>query len=108
MTVAQYVNAKLARFRVPMSDDELQVLLEEHGLNATDMFTPILGTAVKTAIVSVIPELLIAPSISQGDYSIKFDVAGIKAYYSLLCRELGLPDLVNVSGDIVQDKSYLW
>jgi len=67
-----------------------------------------LSEKVKKIMISVIPELLLAPDISQGDYSIKYKVDGIKAYYSILCGELGLPDIYNPVQDTIIDRTDSW
>ena len=108
MTIGNYIQAKLKRFQFSMADDELEAVLADKGLMPEMVYTPELGNTVKKALISIIPELLLAPDISQGDYSIKFKVDGIKAYYSMLCKETGDPDVFNPTLDTIVDKSNIW
>lgn len=108
MTNLEIIKKRLKKYKVELDDDELSSYLSENGLSGTDEFLPENGHHVKKSMASFIGSLLAIPAMSQGDFSRKFDVAGIKAYYSLLCRELGEPDLLNTSDNIVQDRSGLW
>ena len=54
--------------------------------------------AISVAIVNFIPSLLLrATSISEGGFSMSWNVPGIKDYYSLLCKQYGLPDELNTN-----------
>ncbi|WP_131535462.1 DUF6706 family protein [Pedobacter nototheniae] len=91
-----------------MEDEELEAVLVDQEITPEMEYTPALANKIKKALISIIPELLLAPDISQGDYSIKYKVDGIKAYYSMLCKEAGEQDVFNPSKDIIVDKSALW
>lgn len=109
MTIGNYIQAKLNRFHLSMGNDEIDVILSTDNLTSESEYIPSHDVIVKKALIAVIPELLLAPDLSQGDFSIKRNIAGVRAYYSLLCKELGMPDLLSpeVSYD-VNDRSDLW
>lgn len=54
------------------------------------------NTPIKVAIVTFIPTLLLrATSINESGFSMSWNIDGIKEYYSLMCKQLGLADELN-------------
>lgn len=54
------------------------------------------NTPIKVAMVTFIPTLLLrATSINESGFSMSWDIDGIKDYYSLMCKQLGLKDELN-------------
>lgn len=92
MTVLQFLQTKLSKFDIEVDQGELEILFLE---SDTKLTTEVDSTSVlveaKKALVTFIPELLLKPEISEGEFKIKFDREGIKEYYKLLCNELGIP-----------------
>lgn len=61
---------------------------------------------VKKAITAFIPSLLARPtSVNESGFSISWDKDGIKAYYSLLCKQLGIEDVL---ASRISDASMYW
>lgn len=61
---------------------------------------------VKKAIAVFIPSLLARPtSVNESGFSISWDKDGIKAYYSLLCKQLGIEDVL---ASRISDASMYW
>jgi hypothetical protein len=87
MTTKEFIQAKLTQFGYELSEIELTALLIDNNINDLDDYN---STVAKKAIVSIVPELLIKPSISEGDLSIKYDSNDIISYYNILCSELGV------------------
>ena len=108
MTIGNYIQAKLNRFLLSMSNEELEIVLSGQGLEFESEYSKDREVNVKSVLVAVIPELLLAPDWSQGGTSIKRNNAGVMAYYSLLCGELGMPDNLNPSAYNVNDRSDVW
>ena len=106
-TIQEYIQAKLIRYRIALSDVEISALIIDQGLNPIDEYTLENSTSAKTVIVRVVPELLLRPDITEGGYSEKWDRDGILAYYSLLCKEIGLVDELNAVPTL-KNVSYLW
>lgn len=89
MALAGYIKTKLRRFHLTMDDAELNVLLAGLGESPASELTEASLTVAKRVIVSVIPELLLVPDVSQGDYSHKLNKDAVITYYGMLCDELG-------------------
>jgi|SRR5215217_9701761 len=92
-TIQEYFEAKLLRYNIELSEVETEAALIEQGLDPTSYYTPGSTIQVKTAIVKILPELLLKPDITEGGYAEKWDKGAVKLFYSLLCAELGLPDV---------------
>ena len=90
MTLAEFITSKLKSFQLSVSSGELEVILANHGETPNSALTNQTMIIAKQVIVETIPELLLMPDISQGDFSRKLDKSGVIAYYTLLCDELGL------------------
>ncbi len=119
MTIGDFLKAKLKRFGFTIEDDELEASVIDAGVVVpTDETNPAsvleveysreYTTPMKLVLISLIPELLLKPSISQGDYSEKYDINGIKAYYSLICGQTGSVDIFNPVQNHVVDRSDIW
>lgn len=108
MTIGAYIQSKLKRFNFTMSEEELEANLAEQDLTPETEYSSVLSDKTKKVLISIIPELLLAPEIRQGDFGIKYNVDGIKAYYSMLCNELGLPDIYNPIQARIIDRSDIW
>jgi hypothetical protein len=107
VTNKEYVTAVLGKFG--LSDLDVLFILTEPGL---DPDAVIAGSEdkikVKTAIYAAIPGMIAGLNeVSEGNYSIKWNVTGIKAWYSILAGELGLEDSLSI-GPSVKDASYRW
>ncbi|RPE05551.1 hypothetical protein EGT74_24520 [Chitinophaga lutea] len=94
MSNQEYLTTILGKFGV--SDQEIILIMIEQGI---DPNSPISGKAdtvvLKTAIHAQLPLMLAGvQDVSEGGYSIKWNLDGIKAWYSALAGELGLPDLL--------------
>lgn len=88
MKVRGFIKGRFQMFGIRLSDVELISMWDED----TD-YTSSIKTKVEVAIVRFIPELLLrATSISESGFSMSWDIKGIKEYYSLKCKELGLDD----------------
>lgn len=107
MTVQAYIQSKLERFDFGVDSSEIEVLLGAQGVNPSAELSPTNMASVKHVIHGLIPEMLLAPDISQGRFSIKHNIEGIKAYYRLLCEELGLENKLD-SQPKVTDRSNYW
>lgn len=108
-TVREYIDAKLNRFGLELEEVEMTILLDS--VQATDNTKLDSTTLVqaKTAIVSIIPELLLLPSkVTEGGMSVERNTAGITAYYTGLCAELGLDNKLVTGQPVVRDASFLW
>jgi hypothetical protein len=94
MTNKEYLTLQLGKFGV--TPDEIALLLVERNIDGDAMVIDTI--ALKTAVYYQIPAMLAAVhDVSEGGYSVKWNYAGIKAWYSWLASELGLPDNLTVA-----------
>lgn len=106
MTNQEYIVAKLEHCGVTLSANYLAAMAADGGITLSATYTDSTAIAVKTCIARTIPELLTVTNVSEGGYSISRDVEGIKAYYSLLCAELGIPN--RLARPTIKNKSDKW
>lgn len=110
-TIREYVDGKLARVGLEIEDVELTVLMDLRGVDDSTQCDDAASLAIaKRIIVDAIPELLLLPDVQEGGMSIKRNPAAIKAYYALLCNELGIDNKLDppAATPTVKDKSNLW
>lgn len=101
MTYKEYLTATLSRFN--LSDADIDLIIINQGLEGGEL-------DVKTAKMAIFKEFsLILPlaNISEGGFSISWNIDALKMWYSQLANELEEVDLLNVKSDTVQDMSYL-
>ncbi|HRQ17706.1 MAG TPA: hypothetical protein PL085_11560 [Agriterribacter sp.] len=104
MTISEYITASLGRFGVSSSD--VSVLLDDAGLTGADAVNDSNRTEVKRAMFNYIPLLLAGSgSVSEGGYSISYNISGIKTWYSFMAKELGLEDKLKPT---VKDATNRW
>lgn len=101
MNYKEYLTATLSRFN--LSDADIDLIIINQGLEGGEL-------DVKTAKMAIFKEFsLILPlaNISEGGFSISWNIDALKMWYSQLANELEEVDLLNVKSDTVQDMSYL-
>jgi hypothetical protein len=107
LTYKEYVTTVLGKFG--LSSAEIEFILSESDLSPDTVVTPDNKVLLKTAIYKGVPLVMAGlQDVSEGGYSVKWNVAGIKAWYSLLASDLGLDDLLAVATPKVRDKSNRW
>lgn len=107
MTNKEYLTVVLGKFG--LSAAEIGFILTEADLSPdATVDTPEQKVLLKTAMYNQIPLMIAGLSdVSEGGYSVKWNIDGIKAWYSLLASELGLQDKLS-SGPVIRDKSNRW
>ena len=109
ITAKEYIEAKLQEFSITISDAELTVQLLLNGVGENETFSPAIFTPIKKTLVAIIPQLLLVSEVSEGDLTIKWNIDGVKAYYSILCKELGLEDVLNTATKpTITNRSNIW
>lgn len=106
-TVRASIESKLASFGIELSSVDMDVLLVDANVNGTEEYSTATALGAKKVIANAIPELLLKADVTEGGYSVKWDKAGITAYYGVLCNELGLPNKLDKTPTI-QDRSNFW
>lgn len=109
-TNSEVIKARLNRYGIEIQDAELDAHAVDTALVLTDEYSINEGPAVKRVLALVLRDLLVMPDLSEGQISIKWDRAAVKAYYGMLCKELGLVnEFIEIAPQpTIQNKSYLW
>lgn len=107
MTIREYIETKLATYGVELSREEVYILITDAGLQESSEYTADSALSAKKALVNVIPELLLRANVTEGGYSVSWNIDGIKAFYRLLCGETGMEDKLTYQPK-VKDRSSLW
>lgn len=92
-----------------LSADDISFILVEADLEGSDeVATADDRILIKTAVYHQIPILIAGfRDITEGGYSIRWNVEGLKLWYSALASELGLDDLLIIKPTI-KDASFRW
>lgn len=90
MTNKEYLHTTLSPFGV--TDSQIDIILAKAGIDGAAEATDF--KALDTALYHQFPPLFagMASSVSEGGYSVSTNLDGVKAWYSWLARQLGLPD----------------
>nr|WP_319268323.1 DUF6706 family protein [uncultured Draconibacterium sp.] len=103
MTITDYIKSKFQTFGISMSEADLFDIWPDGG---DSNITTTNKDEVDKAIAGFIPQLLLRPkSVSEGGYSVSYDVDAIKEYYAFLCKKYELEDVL--SSRII-DKTDTW
>lgn len=106
MTVKEYLTATLSKFQ--LSPSEIDLIMINQGLEDVEVEDVV---SVKTAIYNEFSALIPIVDISEGSMSIKWNMEGLKIWYSLLAKELGKEDVLaslNAPDDSVNNASFYW
>lgn len=96
MKVREYISSKYQSYGINLSEADLLDMAQDAKVELSDEVTQSNSTPIKVAIVSFIPTLLLrATSINESGFSMSWNIDGIKAYYSMMCKQLGIKDELN-------------
>lgn len=104
MTNSEYLTALTRRFG--LTETDVQMILISQGISGEEAAQV---ADVKLAIHAEFPRLIPMKNVSEGDYSESWNLEAVKLWYSLLSKELGLPDLIaemHAPDDEVNDASF--
>ena len=104
MTYKEYLTKSLSSFEI--TDDDIDIILFKANLNKDD------EADVRKADNAIYNRLTIVlknmtQNISEGGYSISWNMDAVKLYYAQLCSELGKPNLLEKRPK-VRNKSNVW
>ena len=95
MTNSEYIAALLSVASVSLSKGFLDAEMAQVGIDPDGEFTD--PKKPKELLYNLIPVMLLTPSnVSGGGYSLSYDKDALIAYYRLLAKELGKPDLLQL------------
>lgn len=92
MTNSDAIKAILGQINVP--DNSLQFELQNAGLDGTADYDPANEAQLGSIACELLAGILIAPSVSEGGYSIKYDLTGVKSLLAYLAAKYGRNDLI--------------
>lgn len=98
-TNKEYLTATLGRFNV--SESDIDVLILDH----PELEGTLNVAACKNAMYTSFSAILPVANVSEGGYSVSWNMDGLKLWYKSLCKELGKP---NILGPRVHNMSNLW
>lgn len=104
MTSGEYLTRLLSRFG--LAEPDVEMILLNQNLSAEETAdVPALKAALYNEFTSLIP----LADITEGGYSVKWNMESIKLWYSQLAKELGKENILDdMAGDEIRDASYLW
>lgn len=96
MTIQEYIEEKFQTFGIDLSGADILDISLSSGLSVEENVSKDNHTPITVAIVKYIPNLLLrASSFTENKLSMSWDIAGLKAFYSMKCAEYGLDDRLN-------------
>lgn len=96
MTTGKYISDKFQKYGISLSEADVLDITLSSGLNADEEVKEDNIIKANVGIARFVPELLLrATSISESGFSMSWDINGLKAYYSYLCKKYGLKDQLN-------------
>ena len=104
MTNKEYLTGLISKFGV--SEMDIDMIIVSQGLNG-DSEADV--KAVEEAAYNEFQQLIPIQEVAEGDLSIKWNMTGLKLWYSLLAKKLNKPDLlaeINAPDKEVNDASF--
>lgn len=104
MTNKEYLTASLSRFGLSAQDVDLIILNQDiQGDEAVSV------AGMKAALYSEFTSIIPLANVSEGGYSISWNMEAIKLWYSQLANELGRDNILDgLSADEIGDASWRW
>jgi hypothetical protein len=109
--ISEYLNSRLIRLGIELSDVELAALQIKHmnGVSLDDALDSVNIDISDKACLNYIRDILLMPDISEGGYSVKFDRDAVVKWYNFEVQRLGLGRNPNFSlSPKVRDASNRW
>ena len=98
-TNREYLQAALSKFNLTADDIEL-IMVEYPNLEGS-----LDAKACKEAIYSKFSAILPVANVSEGGFSVSWNIEAIKMYYQTLCNELGKPNMLKPK---IRNRSNFW
>lgn len=93
MTISEFITQRFQTFGIELSEADILDISLNGGLDVDSNVVKDNHAVVTIAIIKYIPNLLLrANSFTENKLSMSWDIAGIKAFYSLKCAEYGIED----------------
>ena len=96
MSIKEYIIQKFQSFGISMSEADLLDIVLTSGLDGDEEVSDVNYNKISVSITNFIPSLYLrATSVSENGFSMSWDLDGLKAYYSYMCKKYGLNDEIN-------------
>lgn len=105
MTYREYIEKTAARFL--LTSDDIDLLLENQKTLIPDADADVDARTAKVAMVHEFASLIPLANISEGGYSVSWNLDAIKLWYNATCDELGLTPSA-VGKPKIRNKSDVW
>ena len=104
MTNKEYLTISLNGLNI--SEDDIDIILLKGGLDADDKAdVKVCDVAVYNRMSVILKGML--QNVSEGGYSISWNMEAVKLYYTALCNELGKENVL-VARPKVRNRSNIW
>lgn len=104
MTNKQYISKSLNGLNV--SEDDIDIILVKSGIEGdSDADVETCDKAVHKRFSVVLKGM--TQNVSEGGYSISWNMDAVKLYYNALCNEYGLENVLNTR-PVIRDRSNMW
>ena len=103
MTYREWMKSSTARFNIGESDIELMLTNQAALIPDTDATVDV--RTAKLALCGEIATIIPMANISEGGYSLSWNMDAVKLWYTSMCRELGIADVTKPK---VKGRSDLW
>ena len=93
MTKKEYISISLKGMNI--SADDIELIIFKEGIRADDDAETLASdTAIYNRISLVLKAMM--QNVSEGGYSVSWNIEAVKAYYSALCSDLGKENVLFV------------
>lgn len=104
MTNKQYLSKSLKGLNV--SEDDIDIILvKSHMSGDSELDVAACDKAVHARFSVVLKGM--TQNVSEGGYSISWNMDAVKMYYNALCNEYGLENVLNAR-PVIRDRSNMW
>ncbi|MDR2139770.1 MAG: hypothetical protein LBP50_09515 [Tannerella sp.] len=103
MTYREWITGTVARFNAGASEVDLILAGQQRLIPDPDAEVDV--TKAKTALCRELSVLIPLAGISEGGYSISWNLEAVRFWYGVTCAELGLTPAGHPK---VRDKSFVW
>lgn len=108
MTLKELYKHKLSFLQISISEEKISDFLASKQVDENEEVSKDVSKEKDTLFLELILSLLVAPNISEDNFSISYDRNYILQWYAIECERLGVKNLLKESEKPkVKDKSYL-
>jgi hypothetical protein len=105
-TNREYLTVKLGRFG--LSENDIDAIVLDHPELEGDLNPQACKVAIYNSMSSILP----FANVSEGGYSVTWNLDGLKLWYNSLCLEIGVPNLINpepvFNKPKIRNRSNMW